>query len=188
MHTYTHLYCQHMGRRAQSCKAMGRGLTAEPTACRDMHQGRGCTAAGLQLHAVRTDAGRVARGQQRHGAGATSKKSHHCCLASPTSHSGVSLRYLLLSTNFRYPARPSRASIMEAVEGDALYGVAPVLAALSAGEHPQHTQWWGCKCACMLVCTAHCRPAQRTCAPGCVQFRGHNTWIRIGNRGAAHGG
>lgn len=33
----------------------------------------------------------------------------------------------------RYPARPSKSSMMEMLEGDALYGVAPVLAALTAG-------------------------------------------------------
>lgn len=33
----------------------------------------------------------------------------------------------------RYPSRPSKASIMDTMDGDALYGVAPVLAALTAG-------------------------------------------------------
>jgi len=33
----------------------------------------------------------------------------------------------------RYPARPSKASLRESIAGDALYGVAPVLAALKAG-------------------------------------------------------
>lgn len=33
----------------------------------------------------------------------------------------------------RYAARPSKASIMDTLEGDALYGVVPVLAALTAG-------------------------------------------------------
>jgi hypothetical protein len=48
--------------------------------------------------------------------------------------------FLLLTC--RYPARPSKASYREQLFGEALYGVAPILAALQAGEQHALPGMW----------------------------------------------
>lgn len=44
----------------------------------------------------------------------------------------------LFNVQNRYPARPSKASFRDALEGEALYGVAPIQAALRAGIRQPH--------------------------------------------------
>lgn len=72
-------------------------------------------------------------------AGAMATPAHRLALQDTHALASLSARFmyaLVMSARVmccRYAARPSKASIMDALEGDALYGVAPVLAALTAG-------------------------------------------------------